>query len=287
MEHNPGAMLFLVDADPSERERVRNLLSEEGYAVIPLDSLAAARGLLEHKAVCHLLILSADALLDREAELDALLSLTSPAPPVIVSGFDPSGKHALHCLNRGACDFLASPFEDHEMLDAVAGALDGEFAGHGAKKDAIVASLPVSGWIELTSASQLEQLRRLQRFSDALFASSLPKDVCEDIKMAVEEVGRNAMEWGNRFNPDKQVHLSYCFFNDRIVIKCEDEGEGFKPQSVPDPTADPLKTLQQRQEAGKRPGGYGVYLIQKLVDEVVYNEKGNSVLMIKYLPEKN
>jgi serine/threonine-protein kinase RsbW len=138
----------------------------------------------------------------------------------------------------------------------------------------------------LTASSELEQFRRLQRFSDALFATRLPNDVCEDLKMAVEEVGRNAVEWGNHFASDKQVHISYCLFDDRVVIKVEDEGDGFAPGSVPDPTADPVKTMHDRVNAGKRPGGYGVFLIQKLVDEIVYNEKGNTVLLMKYLPQK-
>ncbi len=103
--------------------------------------------------------------------------------------------------------------------------------------------------------------------------------------MAVEEVGRNAVEWGNHFDPDKQVHVSYCVFDDRVIIKVEDEGEGFTPKEVPDPTTNPLQTMRDRLSAGKRPGGYGVYLIQKLVDDIVYNEKGNVVLLIKYLPE--
>ena len=192
----------------------------------------------------------------------------------------------LHCLNKGAMDFLSKPVDPVELANAAENALFADTDGGGSRffPDAIVASSHVSGWIEITAASKLEMFRRLQRFSDALFASRLPREVCDDLKMAVEEVGRNAVEWGNKFNPDKQVHVSYCLFNDRVVIKMEDEGEGFRPESVPDPTADPVKTMRERSEAGKRPGGYGVYMLQKLVDEVVYNEKGNTVLLIKYLP---
>lgn len=104
--------------------------------------------------------------------------------------------------------------------------------------------------------------------------------------MAVEEVGRNAVEWGNHFDPGKQVQISYCFFDDRVIIKVEDEGEGFAHSALPDPTRDPVGTMKQRVDAGKRPGGYGVFLIHKLVDETIYNEKGNVVLLIKYLPEQ-
>lgn len=276
-------MLFVVEKSDADRERIRALLAEEGYAVAALASLESAASLLLRKAVCHLLILSAETLAGHEGELDSLLAMADPPPTVIVCGVDANGRVALYGLNSGAYDFLAKPYGDRELLDAVDSALHRDRESPLQGGDRIVASSPVSGWIELTAPSELEHLRRLQRFSDALFASSLPAQVCEDLKLAVEEVGRNAMEWGNRFDPGKQVHLSYCLFDDRIVIKCEDEGEGFKPQAVPDPTDDPVKTMQMRQEAGKRPGGYGVYLIQKLVDQVVYSEKGNSVLMIKFL----
>lgn len=280
-----NAMLFVVDSDASERERVRATLAGGGYAAVPLASLENAADLLRRKAVCDLLVLSSEDLSGHDSELDAVLALSDPPPPVIVLGVGPSGRAGLEGLNRGARDFLAKPWTDSALLEAAFNVLNRDPCDADKCDSRMVASSPVSGWIELTSPSELEQLRRLQRFSDALFASALPEKVCEDLKMAVEEVGRNAMEWGNNFDPDKRVHLSYCFFHDRIVIKCEDEGDGFALGNVPDPTADPVKTLQQRQEMGKRPGGYGVYLMQKLVDQVVYNEKGNSVLMIKYLPD--
>gem|GEM_PF-397067 len=282
-----NTMLFVVEGDPAARERIRALLAAAGYAVAGLDSLETAASLLRNRVACHLLVLSAEALAGHEDELDALLDEVAPSPMVIVCGVDAGGrKAALHGLASGVCDFLAKPYDERELLDAVENALRRDRTPILQAGDHIVASSPVLGWIELTAPSELEHLRRMERFFEALFASSLPEKVCGDMKMAVEEVGRNAMEWGNRFDSGKQVHLSYCIFDDRIVIKCEDEGEGFKPQAVPNPMEDPVKAMLSRQEAGKRPGGYGVYLLQKLVDQVVYSEKGNSVLMTKFLNNK-
>ena len=279
-----NAMIFVLEKDPVEREAMRFAIAEAGYLALPVESVPSAITLLDSGAACDLIILAVDAMEDTPEYFDALMAAKQPAPAVIVYGVDPEAKLVLHCLNRGAADFLAKPFSSDELVRAVEDALIKEGLPQ-PQSDAIVASSHISGWIELTASSELEQFRRLQRFSDALFASRLPEKVCEDLKMAVEEVGRNAVEWGNHFDPDKQVHVSYCMFDDRVVIKVEDEGEGFKPQNVPDPTADPMKTMQERVDAGKRPGGYGVYLIQRLVDDIVYNEKGNTVLLIKYLPE--
>ena len=288
----PGApsssppIVFVVDRDEGECAVMRGAVEKLGCVAMPLGSIEQAISLLRNRAVCDLVVLSADVLGDDVALFDELLAAQAPAPKVIVSGVDPQAKVVLHCLNRGAVDFLSKPVDATELANAAENALfsDADASGYRFSPDGIVASSHVSGWIEITAASKLEMFRRLQRFSDALFASRLPQDVCDDLKMAVEEVGRNAVEWGNKFNPDKQVRVSYCIFNDRVVIKVEDEGEGFTPQTVPDPTADPVKTMRERSEAGKRPGGYGVYMLQKLVDEVVYNEKGNTVILIKYLP---
>ncbi len=285
----PSPMIFVIARDSREREALRAMLIKHNFLAIAIENIGAAVTLLQNQALCNLIILSTDALGGDANSIDPLISAVTPHPNIVIYGIDPSAKLVLHCLAAGASDFLPKTASEGELAMAVENALSGGTADPDSSPggvDNIQAVSPVTGWIELTAASQMETLRRLQRFSDALFATHLPPEVCEDLKLAVEEVGRNAVDWGNHFNPDKRVHVSYCIFNDRIVIKVEDEGEGFVPSSVPNPTLDPVKTMQDRKNAGKRAGGYGVYLIQKLVDDIFYNEKGNTVLLIKHLPVK-
>ena len=138
------------------------------------------------------------------------------------------------------------------------------------------------GWVELTAPSEFEYLSRLQRFTNLLFEGRLPEEECEDLRMSMEEIVRNAIALGNRLDPDKQLKISYCVFNDRVVLKFEDEGEGFHPEQVPDPSGDPGGIIEKREKQGKRPGGFGVFLINNIMDEVVYSEKGNVVLTTKF-----
>ncbi len=282
-----GAMVFVIEHDERERESVRKAIERTGCAVVPIADVDSAVILLKNHAACDLIVLSATAMDNDPASFDRLQAAAAqPPPPIILYGVNAETRVVLHCLTKGAADFVAKPAGEDELIQAVQTLVEHDsLRADASDSDAIRADRPVGGWIELTSNSRLEQFRRLQRFSDALFSSNLPQNVCEDLKLAVEEVGRNAVEWGNHFDPDKQVQVSYCFFDDRVIIKVEDEGEGFAHSALPDPTRDPVKTMQLRVEAGKRPGGYGVYLIQKLVDETIYNEKGNVVLLIKYLPE--
>jgi hypothetical protein len=53
--------------------------------------------------------------------------------------------------------------------------------------------------------------------------------------------------------------------------------------AIANPEEDPIRHVVHREAKGLRPGGYGVLLAQKLVDELIYNEKGNEVLLVKYI----
>jgi two-component system, OmpR family, response regulator len=52
---------------------------------------------------------------------------------------------------------------------------------------------------------------------------------------------------------------------------------------VSNPLGSPIDHVEVRQQQGMRPGGFGIFMTRQLVDEMIYNEKGNEVLLIKYL----
>ena len=88
----------------------------------------------------------------------------------------------------------------------------------------------------------------------------------------VKEAIVNAIVHGNKLDTDKKVHVE-CFVSPAVArIEITDEGEGFKPNEVPDCTQD------DRLEV---PNGRGVMLIHNFMTRVEYNEKGNSVLLEK------
>ena len=67
------------------------------------------------------------------------------------------------------------------------------------------------------------------------------------------------------------------------ALSSEDlEGVGFNPRLVPDPTLDPWKHIEDRKKSGKRIGGYGLHLVKNIMDEIMFNRKGNVVIMTKY-----
>jgi len=100
------------------------------------------------------------------------------------------------------------------------------------------------------------------------------EEIIFDIHVGFEEALRNAMIHGNKSNPDKKVTILTEKTDDKVVITVEDEGDGFNPKDLPDPTLD---------ENLLKEGGRGVYLIEHLMDEVRYEDSGRRVIMVKYL----
>jgi serine/threonine-protein kinase RsbW len=142
---------------------------------------------------------------------------------------------------------------------------------------------PAAGWVELTAPSREEYLDRIGVLLDRLAGTHLSKEARDDVRLAVTEIVSNAMEWGNQGDERRRVRVSYGLFDNEVVFKVEDEGEGFDPEDVPDATQSPLKAMRERQESGKRLGGYGIFVARKLMDRMMYNERGNVVILAKRL----
>ncbi|MHC4780830.1 MAG: ATP-binding protein [Planctomycetota bacterium] len=94
---------------------------------------------------------------------------------------------------------------------------------------------------------------------------------------------RNAMEWGNSLKREYLVRVGCLVLSDRVIFKVQDEGKGFDVAGAFDPIRDPIERMTDRQERGKRPGGYGIELARQYMDELFYNEAGNCVIMTKMI----
>jgi serine/threonine-protein kinase RsbW len=88
------------------------------------------------------------------------------------------------------------------------------------------------------------------------------------VKLALEEAVTNAFRHGNHCDPSKHITVRYKVTKKRIEIEVEDEGNGFEPSLVPDPT---------QPEFIDRPHGRGIMLMQAYLDEVEFSKTGNTV----------
>ena len=93
------------------------------------------------------------------------------------------------------------------------------------------------------------------------------------IALALDEVLTNAIRHGNRRDASKRVFVEYTIDHRHLRVTVCDEGEGFKARQVPDPTLD---------ENLDKPSGRGVMLLRNCMNEVIYNERGNCVTLVKW-----
>ena len=115
-------------------------------------------------------------------------------------------------------------------------------------------------------------------FLGSLREKGIDEEVIFDIHVGLEEALRNAMIHGNKLDPKKEVKIETEITDSMVIIIVEDEGEGFDPESLPDPTLD---------ENLLKEGGRGVYLINHLMDEVIYENGGRKVIMKKRLDKSH
>ncbi len=92
------------------------------------------------------------------------------------------------------------------------------------------------------------------------------------VKLALEEAVINAIKHGNGNDPGKSVVVKYAVSPREVIIEVADDGCGFCPADVPDPTAD---------ENLECPCGRGIMLMRHYMDEVSYGPEGNCVRMVK------
>lgn len=119
--------------------------------------------------------------------------------------------------------------------------------------------------------SEVENLRIVENAIDeATAVIGISQDYYGKILVSAMEAVNNAILHGNRSVPDKIVDIEIEYKRNKLLIRVTDEGQGFRPETVPDPTTpENIEALS----------GRGIYLMSHLADKIEYNDRGNSVTM--------
>jgi serine/threonine-protein kinase RsbW len=106
----------------------------------------------------------------------------------------------------------------------------------------------------------------------------VPNSVIADIAISVSELVNNAIIHGNAGDAGKKVTVRLELTGDKINVYIKDQGRGFNPDSVPNPT---------RKENLLKKVGRGIFIVRSLVDEVDFNftDKGTEVVLTKIIRE--
>lgn len=111
-----------------------------------------------------------------------------------------------------------------------------------------------------------------QEIVEAIQHQNYQREAVFAVRLALDEALVNAVKHGNDSDPTKTVTVEFAIDEEQMVIQVEDEGQGFVPEELPDPTSE---------ENLSRPNGRGVMLMRAYMTGVDFNERGNRVILTK------
>jgi DNA-binding NarL/FixJ family response regulator len=272
--------VLLVDSDPVVQEGLAQSLQRENRIVQTAPDGYEALARLRASA-CDLLVAG-----QGRNGLDGLKLLRRarairPDLKVIVTG-DPNPQQAVRALRDRAYGYFHKPLVPAALADMVQQALESD-----SWKDDLRVISARPEWVTLDLRCRLEAVDRTTHHVREVLADLDPQ-VCEDIAIAFRELLMNAVEHGGKYDPRKRVRTSVLRTGRSIVVHIADPGRGFSLDFLPhaaisNPADAPTQHVEFRAGQGQRPGGFGILMSRQLVDELLYNERGNAVLFVKYL----
>jgi anti-sigma regulatory factor (Ser/Thr protein kinase) len=218
-----------------------------------------------------------------EEDIDLLRKIRRVRPHVrlIILTDESTPAEVITAIRERAFSYFSRPFSTASFAEIVRCATTEPAWDDGIE---IVSAAPE--WISIIARCDRKIADRLVQFFQEM--SDLPHPEREDVATAFREMLLNTIEHGGNFDPNQYVEIAYVRMRKSVMCRIKDPGQGFSLEeirhaAINNPWYDPIRHALLREAAGLRPGGYGVLLTKHLVDELVYSEKGNEVLLIKYL----
>jgi anti-sigma regulatory factor (Ser/Thr protein kinase) len=219
-----------------------------------------------------------------DLELLRKVRLVRPHTRLIVVADRRTPADVIAAIRARAFSYLTKPLSTQVLEEVLQLAVESP-----AWEEAIEMLSGTDAWIRLSVRCDVSTANRLQQFVREFL--DLPEVDEDKVATASREMLLNAMEHGGRFDPERRIEIAYLRARQMVLIRIKDPGEGFSLKENLDtaannPPDDPLRHQKHREAQGIRPGGYGILLAKNLVDELFYGEKGNDVLLIKYINDE-
>lgn len=133
---------------------------------------------------------------------------------------------------------------------------------------------------ELIIYSDLDNLKKVEKFSFKICQlCGFESEQCDNMAIALTELAINAIMHGNKEDKRKKVTFHADLKDDRLEVSILDEGSGFDPEKLPNPT-NPQNIWKEH--------GRGIFLVQNLIDKVDFQitSKGMKITLTEYLQKK-
>ncbi|HSD66895.1 MAG TPA: ATP-binding protein [Vicinamibacteria bacterium] len=274
------ARILMVAPDERVLGALRASPLLEGHSIDVAAGDADAVRLLRRRAF-DVLVSAPDTDLGEDAAMLEEVRVVRPGVRIVILAPRTTPDQVIAALRRRVFACFSAPFDPSEIADMVARAAEA-----GDWKDGIEVVSATPDWIHVHVNCRLLNAERLVNFLTEL-RSDVPEAHRDDFMFAFREVLLNAMEHGGGFDPDQAVEVTAVRTARTMVFHLRDPGPGFDSSAIdhaavarPD---DPLGMTGTRAERGLRPGGFGLLITRRVVDEVIHSEHGNEVILIKHL----
>jgi anti-sigma regulatory factor (Ser/Thr protein kinase)/ActR/RegA family two-component response regulator len=216
-----------------------------------------------------------------DLELLRKIRVLRPHTRLIVLTNERTSSDVIACMREYAFSYFSKPFSPTSLETMLRRA-----AEEACWDDGIEVLEAIPEWIRIAARCDLGTADRLLQFLHEI--TDLPEDESHQLGTAFREILLNAMEYGGTFDPTQYVEISYVRARHMVLCRVKDPGEGFSLEeirhaAITNPPDDPLRHSLVREAQGLRGGGFGVLMARSLVDDLIYSEKGNEVLLVKYL----
>lgn len=205
-----------------------------------------------------------------------------PETPVVVMTVVSTPENVIRAIQERAFSYFSKPFTTSAVAEMVERALSSN-----ASDDDIEVLSAHPDWLGLRLRCKMETADRILQFLREM-GMTLPAAEQENIAIAFREILLNAIEHGAGNDPNMRVTITYVRAEHALLYYVRDPGKGFSFQglshaAVSNPATLTFEHAEVRERLGMRPGGFGLLMTRQLVDEMIYSEAGNEVLLIKYL----
>jgi anti-sigma regulatory factor (Ser/Thr protein kinase)/ActR/RegA family two-component response regulator len=273
---------LLIGSDPEVEAALCSILNPEGWCLLKAGGNDEAFALAKSRAFD--LIITGRHTSGRE-DVAFLRRIRSVRPHMrmIILTDESTPADVIASMREHAFGYLSKSFSLESLSETVQLALASP-----AWDDGIEVESATPQWIRLHVRCIRRAADRLLQFMGEIADLDLPEDERRDVGSAFREMLLNAMEHGGNFDPSQYVEISYVRTSRSVMCRIKDPGQGFSLEeirhaAIGNPPEDPTAHMAIRNEKGMRPGGFGVMLAKHMVDDLIYGEKGNEVLLVKYL----
>ena len=271
---------LVVDADQDLKDLLITVLKGGVWAIQYVPTNAAALRAAKTK-VFELVITSERTSGEQDVALLQKIRAERPHTRMIILAEESTPAEVLAAMRDHAFSYFSKPYSPENLAKMIEMATEVPTWDDGIE---LISATPE--WIRLEVRCQIRTADRLLQFMREI--ADLPEDERGPVGMAFREILLNAMEHGGGLDPNSYVDVEYVRARRMVSCRIRDPGPGFTLDeiahaAIANPPDDPIRHAKVRDELGLRPGGFGILLAQNLVDQVLYNQDGNEVLLIKYL----